>query len=64
MFDQKQNHLMSNLPGSMLQRMGIAELKFASSTGIVRDLETAGSSFVQRCESKADFMGLLIQPRF
>jgi len=55
---------MSNLPGSMLQRMGIAELKFASSTGIVRDLETAGSSFVQRCESKADFMGLLIQPRF
>ncbi len=40
-FDQEQNYPRPNLFVSMLQRMGIEETKFASSTGTVRGLETA-----------------------
>jgi len=41
MFDQSQNYPLPNLFVSMLQRMGIEENKFASSTGTMRGLETA-----------------------
>jgi hypothetical protein len=41
MFDRQQNYPMPNLFVSMLQRMGIEESKFASSTGTMRGLECA-----------------------
>jgi hypothetical protein len=40
-FDQAQNYPLPNLFVSMLQRMGIEETRFASSTGTMRGLETA-----------------------
>jgi hypothetical protein len=40
-FDKEQNYPLPNLFVSMLQRMGIEETKFASSTGTMRGLETA-----------------------
>ncbi len=39
-FDPKQNYPLPNLFVSMLQRMGIEESRFASSTGTMRGLET------------------------
>jgi hypothetical protein len=38
-FDSKQNYPLPNLFVSMLQRMGIEEGRFASSTGTMRGLE-------------------------
>ena len=38
-FDQAQNYPLPNLFVSMLQRMGLEEDKFASSTGTMRGLE-------------------------
>src|SRR5205085_11684309 len=38
-FDSAQNYPLPNLFVSMLQRMGLAEDKFASSTGTMRGLE-------------------------
>jgi hypothetical protein len=38
-FDTKQNYPLPNLFVSMLQRMGIEEGRFASSTGTMRGLE-------------------------
>jgi hypothetical protein len=38
-FDQAQNYPLPNLFVSMLQRMGLDEDKFASSTGAMRGLE-------------------------
>jgi len=40
-FDQAQNYPLPNLFVSMLQRMGLEEGKFASSTGSMRGLEMA-----------------------
>ena len=40
-FDQGQDYPMSNLFVTMMQRMGIEETKFASSTRTMRGLETA-----------------------
>lgn len=41
-FDQTQNYPLPNLFVSMLQRMGLEEERFASSTGTMRGLEIAG----------------------
>ena len=40
-FDKKSNYPLPNLFVSMLQRMGIPEERFASSTGTMRGLEMA-----------------------
>jgi hypothetical protein len=39
-FDQQQNYPLPNLFVSILQRMGIEQDRFASSTGTMRGLET------------------------
>jgi hypothetical protein len=41
MFDRQQNYPLPNLFVSMLQRMGIEDDRFASSTGTMRGLEFA-----------------------
>ncbi len=40
-FDRSQNYPLPNLFVSMLQRMGLEEDEFASSTGVMRGLESA-----------------------